>query len=179
VAKRRFDHAAGERWTQYLAWSGLSQLAELVSLDEILCPTVPSQLVPEDWKYNVHADYHTSYFRSFQYLRERVAFERNLNLLGVLRNPTPQSLGAVSLPDFTLLGFDVVDVHGDISALANCSGFDDVFAGTELSSAGLLPDLGRADEVRHALLRSHPQEQHAECHVWAIWRHEGSVGAPT
>src|SRR5690349_1645395 len=71
VAKRRFGPAVGEAWQRYLAWSGLDHLSELVTLDTILCPTVPEELTPEDWRHNVAADYQTGYFRSLDYLRSR------------------------------------------------------------------------------------------------------------
>ena len=90
VAKRRFDPGEGEHWERYVAWSGLTQLTELVSLDEILCPTVPATLIAADWEHNVHADYQTSYFRSLEYLR--VAREPKLNVLGVLQSPAGASM---------------------------------------------------------------------------------------
>jgi hypothetical protein len=64
-------------------------------------------------------------------------------------------------------------MEGDVSALTNCGGFDDVFAKTELSHLGLLPELARAQEVRRDLPTAYPHEPHAECHVWAVWRLEG------
>jgi hypothetical protein len=170
VAKRCFDPALGESWGRYVEWSGLSQLSEVVSLDDILCPTVPVQLSAADWEYNVHADYQTSYFRSLEYLRERVAGEQRLNILGILRDPTPGDLEQAVLPGFNLVGFDVLGVTGDVSALTNCGGFDDVFAKAELSHLGLLTDLERANQVQRDLRKAYPYESHADCHVWALWR---------
>jgi hypothetical protein len=170
VAKRRVDPAAGERWTQYVDWSGLTQLTELVSLDEILCPAVPETLIAADWEYNVHADYQTSYFHSLEYLRRRVASEPRLNILGVLRNPSASDLERVALPDFGFVGFDLLDIHGDVSALTNCGGFEGVFAGVELSDRGLLTDLERAYQVQRGLGALRPAQSHTECQVWAIWR---------
>jgi hypothetical protein len=177
VAKRRFDARAGESWTRYVEWSGLGQLRELVSLDEILCPTVPAQPIAADWDHNVHADYQTTHFRSLEYLRERVAGETRLNILAILQQPTGSDLKTCGPPGFAFVGFDVLDVHGDVSALTNCGGFDDVFAKEELSPLGLLTDLGRAYEVRDGLRTSHPHEAHAECRVWAIWRDGASADA--
>ena len=168
VAKRRFDAGAGQTWTRYIAWSGLSQLREVVSLDEMLCPTVPAQLTASDWDHNVHADYQTSYFRSLEYLQARVAGEAGLSILAVRQNPSAEELAR--LPGFGFVGFDVVDVCGDISALTNCGGFDELFAKSELSDLGLLRDLGRAYEVRRGLHTAYPDEPHADCHVWGIWR---------
>jgi len=170
VAKRRFDAGAGERWARYVAWSGLTQLTELVSLDEILCPTVPETLIAVDWEYNVHADHQTSYFHSLEYLRRRVANEPRLNILGILRNPSADDLERAALADFGFVGFDLLDIHGDVSALTNRGGFEGMFAGEELSERGLLTDLERAYQVQRGLGALSPAQSHTECHVWAIWR---------
>ena len=71
VAKRRFDPSAGDTWRRFVDWSGLGQLREVVSLDGMLCPTVPEELIAADWEHNVHADYQISYFRSLDYLQAR------------------------------------------------------------------------------------------------------------
>ncbi len=179
VAKRPFDPSAGENWDRYVAWSGLSQLREVVSLDTVLCPTVPEELTAADWKYNVHADYQIFFFRSLEYLRQRALREGPLNILAVLQNPTTADMAGVALPDFAFAGFDLVDVHGDISALTNCGGFKGVFADTELSECGLLASLDRAQEVQASLRAHYPEEPHAECHVWAIWRQRVPAQAVT
>ncbi len=170
VAKRPFDPSAGANWDRYVAWSGLSQLREVVSLDTMLCPTVPEELTAADWEYNVHADYQVFLFRSLEYLRERIMEQGRLNILAVLQNPTAADMAGVTLPGFAFAGFDLVDVHGDVSALTNCGGFDGVFANTELSEVGLLTNLERAQEVQASLRAHYPEEPHAKCHVWAIWR---------
>jgi hypothetical protein len=173
AARRRFDPDDGDRWADYVAWSGLSQLTEVVSLDTILCPVLPPSLLPADWEHNVHADYQTFLFRSQAYLRARVAGEPRVNLLALLRNPSEGEVDAAALPGFRLAGFDLVDVRGDISALTNCGGFDRAFTGAELSRCGLLRGLERAYEVRRALRLAYPTEPHAECDVWALWRAVG------
>ncbi len=179
VANRRFGPGDGERWEGYVAWSGLTQLHELVSLDTMLCPIVPQELVAADWEHNVDADYQTSYFRSLEYLRKRVAGESGLNILAILQQPSAEELERSAPLGFTFLGFDVLDVHGDVSALTNCGGFDDVFARVELSPLGLLTDLARANEIQRGLRAAYPNEPHAKCHVWAVWREETSRESPS
>lgn len=170
VAKRPFDPSVGEGWDRYVAWTGLSQLREVVSLDTMLCPTVPEELTAPDWEHNVHADYLVFFFRSLDYLLKRIMAEGRLNILAVLRNPTAADLTGVSLPGFSFAGFDLVDVCGDVSALTNCGGFEGVFTNAELSELGLLTDLSRAQAVQASLRLKYPEESHAECHIWAIWR---------
>ena len=115
----------------------------------MLCPTLPEELRPADWNHNVHADSLAFFFRSLDYLRNRVAGNGPLNLLAVLQNPTESEVAEMSLPGFAFAGFDLVDVRGDISALTNCGGFEGVFL----------------------------KESHAECHVWAIWRQRLPAGS--
>jgi hypothetical protein len=170
VAKRPFDPSVGEDWNRYVAWSGLSHLTEVISLDTMLCPTVPEELTAADWNYNVHADYLAFFFRSLDYLRHRVAADGRLNILAVLQNPTQADMAAMTIPGFAFAGFDLVDVNGAISALTNCGGFDEVFLNAELSELGLLTDLSRAQQIQASLRLKYPEESHAECHVWAIWR---------
>jgi hypothetical protein len=172
VAKRPFDASVGEGWNRYVAWSGLSQLHEVVSLDTMLCPTVPEELTASDWDYNVHADYQVFFFRSLDYLLKRVTAEGRLNILAVLQNPTAVDLRGVTLPGFAFAGFDLVDVCGDVSALTNCGGFEGVFVNPELSELGLLNNLSRAQEVQAELRAQYPEEPPAECDVWAIWRQQ-------
>ena len=177
VARRRFGPEAGERWRQYVAWSRLSQLREVVSLDGMLCPALPEELLPEDWKHNVHADYETTHFRSLDYLRHRVAGVAGLNFLAILREPSAADLTRFALPEFVFVGFDVLDVHGDVSALTNCGGFDDVFAPEELNPLGLLNERARAGAVRRGLRSAYPEQRHAVCDVWALWRWAGGATA--
>jgi hypothetical protein len=157
VAKRPFDWSAGDRWGRYVAWSGLTQLREVVSLDTMLCPSVPEELTAADWDYDVQADYQVFYFRSLDHLLKRVSAEGRLNILAVLQNPTVADLAVVTLPGFAFAGFDLVDVHGDVSALTNCGGFKGVFANAELSELGLLTNLSRAQEVQVSLRVQHPE----------------------
>lgn len=100
----------------------------------------------------------------------RVAGVTNLSILAILQNPTAADLASVELPGFEFAGFDLLDVCGDVSALTNCGGFDEVFQKAEISDLGLLRDLSRAYEVQVGLAVRYPQEPHARCHVWAIWR---------
>ena len=46
-AVERFDPVSGENWRKFVAWSGLTQLWEVVSLDCILCPSIFAELTAE------------------------------------------------------------------------------------------------------------------------------------
>jgi hypothetical protein len=62
--------------------------------------------------------------------------------------------------------------HTQISALTNCGGFPDVFQNHELNRFGLIEDFDRVSEIRRQLAEHHPEEPHANCELYAVWRLE-------
>ncbi len=56
------------------------------------------------------------------------------------------------------------------SALSNCGGFPDAFANSELTPFGLLASHARGMEVQARLREHYPDDPHADCHLWAIFR---------
>jgi hypothetical protein len=71
---------------------------------------------------------------------------------------------------FEFWGYDLVEGMTGVSALTNCGGFPDVFDNRELSCKGLLTSHARAMDVQSKLKANYPDEPHANCHVWAIFR---------
>jgi hypothetical protein len=170
IATEKFTRRNGESWSSYINWSGLYQLRELVSLDAILCPSVLPEIRDEYWPHIVNEHYMLNFFHNFDFFSREIAnVTRDKNVLCVFRNP-PDPPKAPPVADFEFLGYDLVDVDGDVSALSNCGGFPDVFANSELSEVGLLPNFQRAVEVQARLRSLHPEEPHADCHLWAIFR---------
>jgi hypothetical protein len=176
IATERFDPAKGAQWDHYIAWSGLSQLREVVTLDAILCPRVIKEILPEDWNEIVNEDFMTDYFISLDYLMQRAGSLDGRNLLCVYRNPEAKPFFHDSR--FQFEGYDLVDVRGGISALTNCGGFPLAFENGDLNRVGLLPALDRAEAVRKALTVRYPSHDHATCDVWAIFRMRQSRALP-
>jgi hypothetical protein len=173
IATEQFSRANDDVWAKYVAWSGLDHLEEVVSLDPMLCPTLLPDIKDEYWPHIVNEDFMLNFFTDLEFLLREVRDFPRKNLLCVYRNPSsppPAYEGDVS---FELLGYDLVDVEGCASALTNCGGFPDIFSNDELSPKGLLTSHGRALEVQAQLRANHPQEIHANCHVWAIARARG------
>jgi hypothetical protein len=76
--------------------------------------------------------------------------------------------------EFRFLGCDLIEERTQISALSNCGGFPDVFGNDELNRCGLIDSFERAYEVRRLLAERHPEEAHAQCEMYTIWRLNGS-----
>lgn len=162
--------ASDKAWKKYVDWSGLAHLTEVVSLDPMLCPTVLPKIKDEYWPHIVNEDFMLNFFVDLEFLIKEIGDIPERNLLCVYRNPPSEPDPYGGLVDFQFLGYDLVDVHCSVSALTNCGGFPDVFANDELSPKGLLLSHARAIEVQSELRRRHPDEDHANCHVWAIAR---------
>ena len=173
IATETFSPHDGEAWEKYVAWSGLTQLDEVVSLDSMICPTILGDIGEDYWAHIVNEDFMLNFFVDLDFLLAQLSLDVKRNLLCVFRNPAEPptaaelSTGSVT---FEFLGYDLVDVMATASALTNCGGFPEIFDNRELSSKGLLTSLARAYEVQAALRARYPDESHADCHVWAIFR---------
>lgn len=132
TAVRRFDPSS-DGWQKFIAWSGLTQFREVISLDGILCPSIFQDLTAEDWQHNVQEDFMTHLIRDLDYMVCKVGDDQQVNVLALLQNPTVEEFQSFSDPRFVLRGIDLVDVHGDISALVNCGGFPKAFQPFDLS----------------------------------------------
>lgn len=170
IVTKRFDPGCGDGWLRYVAWSKLDQLTEVVSLDSCLCPPVVGEIRDEDWPHIVDEEFMLDYFVDLDYLLRRCGGVADRNLLCVFRNPKEHPMPPADPYEFRFEGCDLVDVHGGISALTNCGGFPLAFSNDELTSHGLLPSLGRARDVQHALRQHYPLEDHGNCHVWSVFR---------
>ena len=170
TAVERFGPVSGETWREFIEWSGLTHLREVVSLDVSLCPSVLGELTDEDWEYNVQEDFLIGLFLDLDYVLNKVGGVGEANILALMRNPSAADVGSFTDPRFVFRGFDLVELQTGISALVNCGGFDRAFAPSELSVCGLLTAHARASEVQDALRSEYPVESHADCELWAIWQ---------
>lgn len=173
TATETFGPADGEGWTRYLAWSGLHQLGELVTLDPMLGRRILDEVKDLYWDHIVREDYMLDYFRDLPFMLGEIAALAGTsprNVLCVVRNPASEPVAAPADAGFTLLGYDLVDVMGSASAISNCGGFPLAFDNGELNRFGLLRDRARAFDVQAALRAHYPREAHADCHVWAVFR---------
>ena len=170
IAVQKFGPQSGESWRKFIEWSRLTQLTNLVSFDNCLCPCVIEELTAEDWEANVDQDYVCFFFRDLDYLLKRIIGRTDVNILAAIRNPTEDSKDWFQDERFEFMGYDVVDIYGDISALTNCGGFEKAFRNDELSNVGLVSCFERAYEIKQLLRKCYSEEHHTECDVWAIWK---------
>jgi len=168
IAVEPFDPSLGDNWANYTAGAGLPQLEEVVSLDSSLCPCVIDRLEGEDWQHNVHEDGSIDFFRDLDYLLERVRGITPVNVLAAVLAPTEECHAAFADSRFAFKGYDLIGLG--MSALTNCGGFPQAFQNAELSRTGLISTLNRAQAVAAALREHYPDDHHADCEIWALWK---------
>jgi len=170
IATERFDPSDGEKWQKYIAWAKIPSLSEVVSLDMMLCRHLANEFLDEDWNHIEIADAGTPRFCHLEYLLNRVRDTQRRNILGLYRNSEIHINNAPARGDFRFMGYDLIEEQTQISALTNCGGFPDVYSNDELNCFGLIGKFERASEVKRLLAEKHPEEPHAQCEMYAIWR---------
>jgi len=71
---------------------------------------------------------------------------------------------------FDFCGYDLVD-ESEISAITNCGRlFEKTITCNDLNSFGLISNLSSARKIQVNLKANHPDEDHAGCLLFGIWR---------
>lgn len=168
---RHFDED-GSSWNKYIVWSRLTQLTELVSLDQSLNEVV----IASDWndeetyKYAVLSGvHHTGFFTLSDYVLKHTT-TTSFNLIAGVINPE-QDCKTLDLEGFDFIGYELIDQYYDTSALTNCGGFDETFLPGELNNFGLIDDFEKAIDIQKRLIENNPDEDHADTNIIGVWRH--------
>ena len=175
IAVEKFSPKDGQKWEEYIRWSGLSQLTELVSLDICLCNRVLSEFTTDDYKHFNQGPYLSGFFQDLGYLLKRVGSKTNVQILAAARDPSSETINLLPDSRFEFKGYDLLEVEDlagstGISALTNCGGFDKSFSNSELSEVGLIKRFARVREIQKSLATNYPDEPLAQTTVWALWR---------
>lgn len=176
AALETFDPSHGESWEKYIAWSKLTHLREVVSHDSSLCPSIIEKPIAEDWDHMADADVSPLLFSDLDYLFRRVGqVDKKFQIIATAREPGKDQIESFSDARFEFKGFDLVDGALGTSALTNCGGFDAALSPSDLSVCGLIEDYERALTVRKLLLKYYPEEHHANCEIWGVWKMTGNI----
>jgi hypothetical protein len=170
MATWKFDQTS-EGWVAYVTWRGLTQLVEVVSIECNCHRLLRKVLTAEDWVNIAPFDEvrHVVCFRDLARLRQtvaRVGQTATLDLLCVFREPTKPPVAPQSA--FTFLGYDLIDDQTTVSSVSNCK--FPVIGEVDVNAHGLINTFERAKEIQRELLRVYPQDPHANCSLWAIFR---------
>lgn len=177
TARDTYDSELGLNWNKYKDWSKLHHLKELVSLDGSLNGLSFDPDFDSEWQFIItDKQLITPFFNSKDYLIEKTKHLIQFNFLAVIQEPDKNK---ASLDEnFEFIGYDLVEKNGDISALTNCGGFDESFLPKDLNSLGLVTDYFRVKKIQTDLKKYNPNEEHADCYLYEVWRHK-TIGRKT
>ena len=175
TARNKFNETITEgfSWQKYIEWSKLLHLKELISLDSSLCDLAFEIDYEEEKLYDyliTDESSSTAMFNNLDFVISRVKNKSNVNLLTVVKEPN-EECKFISLANFTFIGYDLIDQSYDNSALSNCGGFDETFLPQDLNEFGLISNFQKAISIQQNLIANNPEERHADCNLFAIWRH--------
>jgi hypothetical protein len=123
------------------------------------------------WDFIITDDlYETGLFNSLDYVIKKVKEKERFNLLTVVKEPT-EKCEEIKIHDFEFIGYELLDKDYSTSALSNCGGFEETFKPTDLNHYGLIDTFEKTFGIRDRLFKNNPEEHHADCNVFAIWRH--------
>jgi len=123
IATETFTPRRAAAWEKYVAWSGLTQLHEVVSLDPMLCPTLLPEIDRDFWPHIVNEDFMLGFFVDLEFLLGRLPPVADRNLLCVYRNPPGMPAPPSGPLDFEFLGLIGLEdpVRADVpGAIAEC-----------------------------------------------------------
>lgn len=170
IINHRFGPWHGDRWHSFISWSGLTQLQELISLDDLLCPALLNEIKDEFWPYIVNDDFMLRYFTDLEFMLTHATEITDINILCVFRNPTAHPMPPKKALAFEFVGYDLIDEQSCISSLSNCTGFSKAFSNDDLNKFGLLNTHEAAVKAQASLLQHYPHDNHAYCDRWAMFR---------
>jgi hypothetical protein len=153
----------------YKEWSKLYQIKEFVSI----CSFCPAVIEITSWvsPYLSYLDPYWVYNDLDHLLYKVQKINKNdFQILAVVKEPDTECTYYFEDSRFKFYGYDLIDTTGNISALTNCGGFDKAFSTDDISIYGLIEDFNKVQEVQKELIEKYPEEPHAKCFLWAIWR---------
>jgi len=154
---------------KYIEWSRLFQVEEIVSLDCSLCPSV-IDIEAGDMEHLQQEEYYYAIFSNLDWVLQRTRNVKDKEILAVLKEPSEECKDISIHQGFYFCGYDLVEDDTKISALTNCGGFDKAFLPSDLSRHGLIKDFIEAKKVQLLLREKYPEDDHAYCSLWAIWK---------
>lgn len=162
-------------WDNYIEWSKLTHLTELVSLDNSLNEVlVEVDYDSQDyWDNSVvgEREMETNCFKTLDYVLRNTKTKTRFNLLTVVIEPD-EDCKKIQLNDYDFVGYELLDKDYFTSALTNCGGFNETFSGNDLNKLGLIDEYRKVYDIKKRLLENNPNEFHADTHVFAVWRHK-------
>jgi len=173
-AARGVYNSKNQGWDNYIGWSKLSHLKEVAGLDYMLNEDLV-KVEEENNSYWEQVHWGESslsgLYKTSEFVLANIKFEEKFNFLTVIIAPD-QDCNNIVMEGHDFLGYELLDLSFEVSALTNCGGFEESFSPEDLNAFGLINTFDDAYKIANCLYKNHPDEHHTETNVIAIWRHK-------
>jgi hypothetical protein len=159
-------------WEGYVGFSGFEHVKEIVTLDGILGQDMSRRDAYAEADFLVwQHDLPVTCYHDLPFLIKKMADQdpATYQILAIRLEPNPYD-HLTPVPGFSFVGFDLMDRYGGNSTLTNCGGYPAIFGPQDINASGLLSDYDRARHIRIQVSTQYPEDDHADCLMWGIWR---------
>lgn len=133
---------------EYVDFSLLTARSEIVTYDIGLCCEITQQ------NYDI----------------PQVTLKNDEQIIAVFKNPTKTTKRKLG-KEFEFCGYDLSEEQTMISAITNCGAlFDHTIDIEDLNKYGLYSSLKKASSMKEFLKEKYPEEPHAHCEIYEVWR---------
>jgi hypothetical protein len=158
-------------WEGYRSCFGMDHLTEVITLDTMIGSGIIERDNDLDSAFLLWESFVPDLYTSLDYVLSKIQDKdpSSYNVLAVTKEPSVPC-ESLDIEGFEFVGYDLMDVYGDISSLTNCTGFENTIQPEDVNTFGLGQTYDRAYELQEDLVKDNPDHSHASCFVWAIWR---------
>ena len=147
---------------QYEEFSKIFNRAEIVTYDICLCENLTNAFD----SFGIYVEG----IRTWQPLLQ-TPLNPDEQIIAYYKNPTVNYEHRRLESNFEFCGYDLAEDFTGISALTNCGNlFDRAISYEVLNKFGIINDYHEAFQVRKLLSDFYPDECHAQCEVYELWR---------
>lgn len=154
----------------YLKFASLKNIKEIITLDSLLCPEA-FKIDDEGWNYAINEDFMGGFYLNLDYVKKRISGLKDINLIAVIRDPTHHMTVSGKLSNAFFAGYDLMDIHMDISILTNTGCNQKVIPPRLKNKYGLIDQFEVINKIEKDNERVHKDKPHSEGYIFEIWKY--------
>jgi len=161
-----FGPESGDKWLNYIGWSGLHNMKRFDSVDSMMRPNIFSPETVEDWNNCVNEDFKLNLITNLEYAKEISKKYADAEMVGV-----DIDINEHYVPSDNFLGYDIIDRYCSVSLLTNWIRDKYPFDRKVIKENGLILNIKEAIATRDQLRKDPMADDHSrDCTLWAVYK---------
>jgi len=168
-AIHQLNKSEGSYFFNYLKNIGLSEIDEVITLDSMHCPKA-FEIDDEGWDYTLNEDYMLGLYTNLAYVKARAKDLINILIIGIVKEPDCQLSGKDHFTGAEFIGYDLMDIHMDVSILTNTTGFEQIINFKDLNKFFLIGSFEKVTEIKQRIETEIQDHPHTRGYIFEIWK---------